>query len=87
MDFVRVDGRRLCGCLYSTHSALPFYRLPFFFSVFGSMSELSKMEEAEEQGFLEDVDILQTPEEHAKNLAILKDQKGQRKKWVMPSGL
>lgn len=36
------------------------------------------MEEAEEQAFLEDVDILQTAEEHGKNLAILKDQKGQR---------
>lgn len=43
-----------------------------------SMTELSKIEEAEEQAFLEDVDVLQTPEEHAKNLAILKDQKGQR---------
>lgn len=47
------------------------------------MSELSKMEEAEEQGFLEDVDALQTPEEHATNLGILKDQKDQRTKWVM----
>ncbi|CAM9748039.1 unnamed protein product [Pylaiella littoralis] len=43
-----------------------------------TMSELSKMEEAEEQGFLEDVDTLQTPEEHAENLAILNDQKDQR---------
>lgn len=72
MDFVRVDGRRLyCDSSFS------------FFLVLDSMSELSKMEEAEEQGFLEDVDILQTPEEHAENLAILKDQKEQRTKWVM----
>lgn len=42
------------------------------------MSELSKMEEAEEQGFLEDVNILQTAEEHTKNLAILKEQKEKR---------
>lgn len=45
-----------------------------------SMSELSKMEEAEEQGFLEDVDTLQTPEEHTKNLAILSEQKDKRTK-------
>eukprot|EP00903_Cladosiphon_okamuranus_P019894 g18286.t1 len=43
-----------------------------------TMSELSKMEEAEEQGFLEDVDTLQTPEEHTRNLAILKEQKEKR---------
>lgn len=43
-----------------------------------SMSELSKMEEAEEQGFLEDVDTLQTPEEHTTNIAILKEQKEKR---------
>lgn len=43
-----------------------------------SMSELSKMEEAEEQGFLEDVNILQTADEHTKNLAILKEQKEKR---------
>ncbi|CAM9961069.1 unnamed protein product [Hapterophycus canaliculatus] len=43
-----------------------------------TMTELSKMEEAEEQAFLEDVDVLQTAEEHAKNLTILRDQKGQR---------
>lgn len=47
-----------------------------------SMTELNKMEEEEEQGFLEDVDTLQTAEEHAGNLAILKDQKEQRIKWV-----
>lgn len=41
------------------------------------------MEEAEEQGFLEDVDTLQTPEEHAENLAILNDQKDQRTRWLM----
>ncbi|CAM9146294.1 unnamed protein product [Ectocarpus sp. 12 AP-2014] len=43
-----------------------------------TMTELNKMEEEEEQGFLEDVDTLQTAEEHADNLAILKDQKEQR---------
>ncbi|CAM9244068.1 unnamed protein product [Ectocarpus fasciculatus] len=43
-----------------------------------TMTELNKMEEEEEQGFLEDVDTLQTPEEHAGNLAILQDQKDQR---------
>lgn len=42
------------------------------------MKELSKMEDAEEQGFLEDVDTLQTIDEHARNLAILKDQKDKR---------
>lgn len=42
------------------------------------MKELSKLEDAEEQGFLEDVDTLQTIEEHARNLAILKDQKDKR---------
>lgn len=36
------------------------------------------MEEAEEQAFLEDVDALQTDEEHRRNLAILKDQKEKR---------
>lgn len=46
------------------------------------MTELNKMEEEEEQGFLEDVDTLQTPEEHAGNLAILQDQKDQRIRWV-----
>lgn len=45
-----------------------------------SMSELGRMEEAEEQGFLEDVDTLQTPEEHTKNLGILKEQKDKRTK-------
>lgn len=47
-------------------------------AVMASMSELSKMEEAEEQGFLEDVDTLQTPEEHTTNIAILKEQKEKR---------
>lgn len=42
------------------------------------MTELHKMEEDEEQGFLEDVDKLQTREEHAQNLSILKDQKDKR---------
>ena len=41
------------------------------------------MEEAEEQGFLEDVNVLQTAEEHAKNLAILKEQKDKRITWVV----
>lgn len=36
------------------------------------------MEDAEEQGFLEDVDTLQTPEEHTKNLAVLNEQKEKR---------
>lgn len=36
------------------------------------------MEEDEEQGFLEDVDTLQTTDEHARNLSILKEQKGKR---------
>lgn len=45
-----------------------------------SMTELNKMEDDEEQGFLEDVDTLQTREEHARNLTILKDQKDKRTK-------
>lgn len=45
------------------------------------MTELSKMEEDEEQGFLEDVNKLQTEEEHARNLRILTDQKEKRKRW------
>lgn len=38
------------------------------------------MEEDEEQGFLEDVDKLQTEEEHAQNLRILTDHKEKRKR-------
>lgn len=44
------------------------------------MTELGKMEDDEEQGFLEDVDTLQTREEHNRNLTILKDQKDKRTK-------
>lgn len=43
------------------------------------------MEDSEEQGVLEDVDMLQTKEEHAKNLNILKDQKDKRIKYVLQS--
>ncbi|CAM9549731.1 unnamed protein product [Laminaria digitata] len=43
-----------------------------------TMKELNKMEDDEEQGFLEDVDTLQSREEHARNLTILKDQKDKR---------
>lgn len=44
------------------------------------MTELNQMEEDEEQAFLEDVDTLQTRDEHARNLAILKEQKDKRTK-------
>lgn len=42
------------------------------------MKELGKMEDAEEQVFLEELDTLQTNEEHARNLAILREQKERR---------
>lgn len=38
------------------------------------------MEQDEEQAFLEDVDTLQTREEHARNLGVLRDQKDKRTK-------
>ena len=44
------------------------------------------MEEDEEQGFLEDVDTLQTEEEHARNLRILTDQKDKRRRSVRVCG-
>lgn len=44
------------------------------------MSEVNKMEEDEEQAFLEDIDTLQTREEHSRNLQILKEQKDKRTK-------
>lgn len=47
-----------------------------------SMTELNKMEDAEDQAFLEDVDTLQTDEEHAQNLLTLKEQKEKRIKCV-----
>lgn len=75
-----IDVVHLMGVVCATTTL---YDIVSCILLLASMSELSKMEEAEEQGFLEDVDSLQTPEEHAKNLAILKGQKGQRTKWVM----
>lgn len=51
------------------------------FAIITRMSELSKMEEAEQQGLLEDVDTLQTPEEHTRNLAMLKEQKEKRTRY------
>lgn len=49
---------------------------------FVRMTELSKMEDAEEQAFLEDVNTLQTIQEHARNLDILREQKEKRTKCV-----
>lgn len=68
-----------CSCLlrYATR----FFRAAAYSDAdVTSMSELGKMEEAEEQGFLEDVDTLQAPEEHTRNLVILKEQKSKRTK-------